>query len=108
MKPRLVRMSWSDLNSSYLEWILKDYFDLDVYNFNETYDKSNTVFALSRPEHVHPQLIEKHVSQGYKLILANLWEARPFFQPNDLKDYLDNVLVILGCKNSFDYGGKMY
>jgi len=55
MKPRLVRMSWSDLNSSYLEWILKDYFDLDIYNFNETYDKSNTVFVVSRMEHVHPQ-----------------------------------------------------
>ena len=106
MKPRLIRMSWSDLNSSYLEWILKDYFDLDIYNFNETYDKSNTVFVVSRPEHVHPQLIEKHISQGYKLILANLWEARPFFQPKELQDYMDNVLVILGCKNSFDYGWK--
>jgi hypothetical protein len=105
-KPTLVRMSWTDLNSSYLEWILQEYFTLETYNLNKTYDRESTIFVVSRPEHIPPQLLENHIEKGYKLILANLWEARPFFKPDDLKDYLDNVLVILGCKNSFDYGWK--
>jgi hypothetical protein len=46
MKPRLVRMSWSDLNHSYLEWILKDYFDLDKYHNPLTEQKMEHNYQL--------------------------------------------------------------
>ena len=46
-KPTLVRMSWTDLNSSYLEWILQEYFTLETYNLNKTYDRESTIFVVS-------------------------------------------------------------
>ena len=105
MKPKLVRIGFGDLSASYLEQILAQYFDLDVYDDNKTYDKS-TVFAITRPEHLEQQHLNKHLSQGCKLIVANLWEARSHWHPYDFKDYLDNVFLIVGCKNLFDFGWK--
>lgn len=105
MKPKLVRIGFGDLSASYLEQILAQYFDLDVYDDNKTYDKS-TVFAITRPEHLEQQHLNKHLSQGCKLIVANLWEARSYWHPYDFKDYLDNVFLIVGCKNLFDFGWK--
>jgi hypothetical protein len=97
-KPQLVRIGWTDLNSSYLEWILQDYFELENYNPTKFYSK-DCVFVISRNEYWHSDL-ERYLSLGYRFIFANPWEALTFFNVDQFKPYLNNILVILGCKNS--------
>lgn len=104
-KPKLVRVGWTDLNSSYLEWILQAYFELTVYDHNKQYTK-NDIITVSRPEFYNKDILIKHLDQGNRVVLANLWEARPFMLVKDFEPYQDNILVILGCKNSFSYGWK--
>jgi len=103
-KLRLIRMSWTDFNSSYIEWILKDYFTLEIYNPSSTYTREDCIFVASRRTHWQEEITEKYLSQGFRLILANPWEARPFFSAKEFEPYLSNILVILGCANSYDYG----
>ena len=105
-KPKLVRFAWTDLNSSYLEWILQDNFDLAIFNSEETYNKENDILVISRPEFFNLALLKKYLDQGFKLLIVNLWEARPFVLSKDFEPYLDNILVVLGCKGPFDYGWK--
>lgn len=105
-KPRLVRFGWTDLNSSYLEWILQKEFELTVYDQTKTYNKNTDILVVGRPEFFNNDILNKFLSDGFKLILANLWEARPFLLARDFEPFLDNILVVLGCKNSYDYGWK--
>jgi hypothetical protein len=98
-KPRLVRVGWTDFHSSYLEWVLKGYFSLENYNPDENYDK-NCILVISRRESLDVELIKKYLEQGNKLILANPWEAQPFFKAEEFTTYLDNILVVLGCLES--------
>jgi hypothetical protein len=98
IKSRLIRIGWTDLNRSYLEWILRDYFVLENYNFKETYSK-DCIFVISRAEYWHPSLV-KYLDMGCKFIFANPWEAQPFFQEESFLPYLQNTLVILGSQNS--------
>lgn len=102
----LVRVGWTDLNSSYLEWILQKHFKLSIYNQDNVYNKNQDILVVSRPEFFNKDILNKFLSNGYKVILANLWEARPFMLAKDVEPYLDNILVLLGCKSSFDYGWK--
>lgn len=105
LKTNLVRIGWTDLNSSYFEWVLKDHFNLMVYDHNIQYNKKD-ILVISRPESINNNILINYLDQGYKLILANLWESRPYVLARDYEPYLDNILVVLGCKNSFNYGWK--
>jgi hypothetical protein len=105
-KSKLVRLAWTDLNSSYLEWILRDKFDLAIFNAEETYNKETDILVITRPESFNIELLKKYLDQGFKLLIVNLWEARPFVLSKDFLSYLDNILVILGCQGPFDYGWK--
>ena len=87
-KPRLVRFAWTDLNSSYLEWILRDKFDLTIFNSDETYDKNRDLLVMTRPESCNPELLKKYLDDGFKLLIVNLWEARPFVLSKDFLPYL--------------------
>ena len=96
-KPRLVRIGWTDLNSSYLEWILAEYFILENYNSTTEYSK-DCIFVISRTEYWIPTL-EKYLEKGCKFIFANQWEAAPFFTVDQFAPYLNNTLVILGSQD---------
>ncbi len=103
-KFRLVRIGWTDLNSSYLEWVLQKNFDLTVFNINESYNKDSDIIVISRLESFNKDSVLKFLEDGFRVIFANLWEARPYVLASEYEPYLDNVLVLLGCKNSYHYG----
>ena len=105
-KPTLVRFAWTDLNSSYLEWILQDKFDLAIFNPTNSYNKETDILVITRLESFNPESLKKYLDQGFRLLIVNLWEARPFVLSKDFLPYLDNILVILGCKDPFNYGWK--
>ena len=105
-KPRLVRFAWTDLNSSYLEWILQDKFDLAIFNPTSTYNKATDILVITRLESFNLESLKKYLDQGFRLLIVNLWEARPFVLSKDFLPYLDNILVVLGCKCPFNYGWK--
>lgn len=98
-KPRLIRVGWTDFNSSYLEWILSQQYTLENYNLNETYSKDCT-FVVSRREYWTNNLTEQCIANGNKIILANPWETQPFFDSNQFESILNNVLVVVGCSGS--------
>lgn len=98
-KPRLIRVGWTDLNSSYLEWILSQYFILENYNQNINYDK-DCIFVVSRREYWNNTLHRQCLENNNKIILVNTWEAQPFFKNKNFIFNLDNVLVVIGCSNS--------
>jgi len=105
-KPRLVRFGWTDLNSSYLEWVLRDKFDLEIFSADATYNKKTDILVITRPESFNLELLKKYLDQGFRLLIVNLWEARPYVLAKDFLPYLDNILLVLGCKGSFNYGWK--
>ena len=105
-KPTLVRFAWTDLNSSYLEWILQDKFDLAIFNPTNTYNKETDILVITRLESFNLESLKKYLDQGFRLLIVNLWEARPFVLSKDFLPYLDNILVVLGCKCPFNYGWK--
>ena len=105
-KPTLVRFAWTDLNSSYLEWILQDKFDLAIFNPTNTYNKETDILVITRLESFNLELLKKYLDQGFRLLIVNLWEARPCVLSKDFLPYLDNILVVLGCKSPFNYGWK--
>ena len=66
-KPKLVRLAWTDLNSSYLEWILRDKFDLGIFNSDETYNKESDILVITRPESFNLKSLKKYLDQGFKI-----------------------------------------
>jgi hypothetical protein len=105
-KINFVTVGPTDLNYSHIEWIFNKYFTFESYSPSKQYNKNNNIFVVSRLDHWHDNLIPQYLEQGYKLILANLWEARPYFLSNKFTPYLDNILVMLGCQTPYDYGWK--
>lgn len=109
-KLNLITVGFVDFNYDHVEWIFRDYFNFKPFDPNETYNKETDILVVSRPFHWNEQnwnnkIQENVLDKGVRVILADLWEARPYFSPaNDLAPYLDNVLVMLGCKNSLDTG----
>lgn len=99
-------MGWTDLNSSYIEWVLREHVELLVYVDGTRYDPATDILVISRPENYNTDNLLEFLDQGFKLLIVNLWEARPFVLAKDFVDYLDNILVILGCKQPFKYGWK--
>lgn len=105
-KYKLVRLGWTDFNKDYLEWIFRDYFEPTNYIENTTYNPSTDILVISRPEFYYDKTLLEFLDQGFKLIVANLWEARPYVLAKEFEPYLNNILIILGCKKPSDYGWK--
>jgi hypothetical protein len=101
----LVRIGPTDFSSNHLEWLLATQFRLSMFDPTVPYDK-DTLFVISRPNNYAEGFIDKILEQGHKLVIANPWEARPYLLSKDYTDYQDQILVILGCKNPYDYGWK--
>ena len=99
-------MGWTDINKDYLEWTLQKQFNLKIYVENTTYNKSEDILVISRPEFYNKEILIRLLDQGFRLLIINLWEARPYVLAKDFQPYLDNILVVLGCKNPFNYGWK--
>jgi hypothetical protein len=102
----LIMIGSTDLNYSHVEWLFNDYFNFQVYDPNKTYNKNTCIFIISRPDYWNDSIIDQYLAQGFRLILANLWEARPYFLSSKFIEYQDNILVILGCQNPYSYGWK--
>jgi hypothetical protein len=105
-KIRLIRMGWTDFNSSYIEWVLRNHFELLVYVDGTAYDPTTDIIVISRPEFYNMEILIKFLDRGFRLLIVNLWEARPYVLAKDFADYQENILVILGCKEPMDYGWK--
>jgi len=103
-KIQLITVGSTDFNYSHVEWLFNDYIDFQLYDPNKTYEKDSCIFIVSRPDYWNDSIIEQYLAVGFRLILVNLWEARPYFSPNKFADYQDNVLVLLGCQNPYNYG----
>lgn len=101
----LVRIGFTDFSSDYLEWIFSQHFKLSNYNINQSYDK-DCLFVFSRPNNYAENFLLALLEQGHKIIIANPWEARPYLLAKDFKEYQDQILVILGCDQSYDYGWR--
>ena len=99
-------MGWTDINKDYLEWTLQKQFNLKVYVENTNYNNSEDIFVISRPEFYNKEILIRLLDQGFRLLIVNLWEARPYVLAKDFQPYLDNILVVLGCKDPFNYGWK--
>jgi hypothetical protein len=102
----LIRMGWTDINKDYLEWTLQKRFNLKVYVENTNYNIKTDIIVISRPEFYNREILFKFLDQGFRMIIANLWEARPYILSKDFLPYLDNILVVVGCKEPFDCGWK--
>jgi hypothetical protein len=102
----LIRMGWTDINKDYLEWTLQKQFNLKVYVENTTYNNFEDILVISRPEFYNKEILIRLLDQGFRLLIINLWEARPYVLAKDFQPYLDNILVVLGCKGPFNYGWK--
>lgn len=105
-KMRLVRIGWTDLNSHYIEWVLREYFDLTVFDKEQFYTKDSDILVISRLENYDLTILKQYLDQGFKLLIINLWEARPYLLAKEFESYLDNILVVLGCENPMEYGWK--
>lgn len=105
-KKNLIRIGWTDINKDYFEWTLQNHFNLKVFIQDHNYSVHSDVLVISRPEFYNKQTLLKFLDQGFKLIIINLWEARPYVLAKDFEPYLDNILLILGCKTPLDYGWK--
>jgi len=101
---RLITIGPTDLNYSHLQWFFEQHFKFEMYTPNGLYNKDSCIFIVSRPEQWNDNIIHQYLDQGYRLILANLWEARPYFLADKFSPYLNNILLLLGCSNSFNYG----
>ncbi len=99
-------MGWTDINKDYIEWTLQDHFKLLVYVDGTVYNPVTDILVISRPEFYSTETLIKFLDQGFKLIIVNLWEARPYVLAKDFADYQDSILLVLGCKGPMDYGWK--
>ena len=64
-KPKLVRIGWTDFNSTYLLWILREYFDIEDYNPDTTYTQ-DCVFCVSRNEYWHDKIMLDYLEKGFR------------------------------------------
>ena len=55
---------------------------------------------------VNKDILKTFLSAGFRVIVVNLWEAQTHLPAKNVTPYLDNILVILGCKNSCMHGWK--
>ena len=103
MKLNIVSFGTTDFYYGPVIEIFKEHFDFELFQTDKTYDKSTTIFAITRAENLRPEVFS-YLEQGYPLLIVNLWEARPYFPVIEFAPYLDNINLILGCAGSYDYG----
>lgn len=99
----LVRLGPTDFSSDYLEWIFSKHFNLLNYNLEQKYT-ADSIFVFSRPNNYAEHLLPGLLQQGHKVILANPWEARPYLLAQNFQEYQNQILLMLGCLNPFEYG----
>jgi hypothetical protein len=95
-------MGGTDLHVPHLTPILEKYFVIESYNAESTYDKNTCVFVITHLQ----ESVYQYLEQGFKLIVANLWEARPYILVGEVEKYLNNVLLMVGSKNPKNPGWK--
>jgi hypothetical protein len=104
-KLRLIFFGKTDISSLHISSLFKEFFNLEAYSNMSVYNKTDCVFCVTNPS-IFPGLpiVKQYLDQGFKLILANLWEARPYVLVEDFKDYLNNILLLVGSKNPHNLG----
>jgi len=100
----LITVGHIDFNYDHVKWIFSDYFNFEEYDPSKVYNKESDIIVISRPFHWNDNIKSHVLDRGCKMLIVDLWEARPYFLSSELTDHLENTLVILGCKNSIDYG----
>ena len=70
----LQKDEFTSFTSYYLESLWNDFFDIQIYNENNTYDKARSLFAVwcHQANDLH---ILKLKEKGYKIVIDNLWES---------------------------------
>ena len=87
----------SDINQSWLDQIINEYFSFEFYDDKKQYDK-NCVFLLGKNK-FDDEFRYRYLDKGYKLIICNLWEAATYISVQILKEYEKNILITLGAVN---------
>jgi hypothetical protein len=107
-KKKLIFIGCTDFTPGYISNIFKDYYDIEYYNTFLTYDKNlcTLVVTYNKNTGVSDEDLCVLLDRGFKLIIVNTWEARSYFIVEKFKPYLDNILLILGCKNPYNIGWK--
>ena len=89
MKIKLVLQpgQFTSFTSWYLESLWREYFDIELYDETNTYNK-NTLFVFWF-RNVNDALVNKLFAQGYKIAIDNLWETHnaefdQFYQINNI------------------------
>jgi hypothetical protein len=110
-KLRLIFLGVTDFSSEYTINILTEYFILEYFSPIETYNPQTCIFVVSYPSQfkslnkTENDLVD-YLDQGFRIIFANIWEARPYLKIDKFIPYLNNILLILGCKNPYETGWK--
>jgi hypothetical protein len=89
MKIKLVLQpnQFTSFDSFYLEYLWRQYFDIEIYDSNKKYEKS-TLFAVWW-ENADDLITQQLTDQGHKVVVDNLWEQ---YNPKFDKYYqLNNV-----------------
>lgn len=97
-KPKLVicaESKKSSLLTPYLKAIIDDYFDIEFYNAQTSYERSNTIFVMSW---YHNHDMKKYMDRGYAFFVDALWEARPFERGTLCLRGYENVYSGVGSK----------
>jgi hypothetical protein len=108
-KLRLIFFGGTDISVEYIFNILSKYFTIEGFDPSQTYDPTTCIFVVGDARQLRSlnktenDLVD-YLDQGFKLIIPNTWEARPYFLLDKFKNHLDSILVILGCKNPFNTG----
>jgi len=103
-KINLITVGHIDFTYDHVKWLFNDYFNFEEYDPNKVYNKELDIIVTSRPFNWNDNIKSHVLDRGCKMLIVDLWEARPYFLSSELTDYLENTLIILGCKNSIDYG----
>lgn len=93
MKPTLLysESHKSNLFYDYCDWLLKDYFDLEIYDQTKTYDIRKTVVVIRYVG--AEQWAFDLQQQGFKIVVDNLWEPYSCYLRSPGYDKLDPALT---------------
>ena len=74
-KPTLVlhHEEWTSFKSDYLEPVWKNYFNIEIFNKNKTYNKNDCIFVVNCFK--TNDWVTAFYNEGYKVLIDNLWEA---------------------------------
>lgn len=85
----------TSFSKDHMRSMFSEYFDIEVYSPEQTYDKHSTVLVVNsfklgsaNPDFWYREFLE----QGYKVIVDNMWEIESFL-PNHYPDYVGDSFV---------------